>query len=158
MLTDSLEDLWNGLLDLTSKLVIPDWGALVNLLPIFLILGVVGPIATILAIAWVVYFLRKPRTLVRFEEGPVPALIGPGGRPEFPTAEPFCYRDALVYPAGSTLCDTCGDELTVICPKCGVTQSVVIEACGNCGLILRLQPRMRALAPAGPPSGGAASA
>ncbi len=158
MVTDALEELWNGLLDLTSKLVIPDWGALVNLLPIFLVLGVVGPIVTILVLAWFIYFVRRPRQRVRFEEGPVRAEIGPGGRPEFPTAEPFCARDALIYPANERRCEVCGDDLQVICPKCGVTQSVVIGTCGNCGLVLRLEPRARALQPAGPPPGGAAAA
>ncbi len=32
-----LEDLWNGVLDLSSKLVIPDWGSLVALIPIGLL-------------------------------------------------------------------------------------------------------------------------
>ncbi|HEU4673543.1 MAG TPA: cupredoxin domain-containing protein [Candidatus Limnocylindrales bacterium] len=36
-----LQDLWNGILDLTSKLVIPDWGSLVALLPILLLAVVV---------------------------------------------------------------------------------------------------------------------
>lgn len=36
-----LEDVWNGILDLTSKLVIPDWGALVALIPIGLLVLVV---------------------------------------------------------------------------------------------------------------------
>jgi plastocyanin len=31
-----IQDLWNGILDLTSKLVIPDWGSLVALIPIAL--------------------------------------------------------------------------------------------------------------------------
>lgn len=36
-----LQDLWNGILDLTSKLVIPDWGSAVALLPIALLALVV---------------------------------------------------------------------------------------------------------------------
>jgi plastocyanin len=32
-----IQDLWNGILDLASKLVIPDWGALVALLPLLLL-------------------------------------------------------------------------------------------------------------------------
>src|SRR5215218_6381382 len=31
-----LQDLWNGILDLTKLLVIPDWGALIALLPVFM--------------------------------------------------------------------------------------------------------------------------
>jgi len=32
-----IEDVWTGILDLTSKLVIPDWGALVALIPVALL-------------------------------------------------------------------------------------------------------------------------
>ena len=33
---------------------------------------------------------------------------------------PHCRRDALVYPSGTTRCETCHDELAVICPMCGL--------------------------------------
>jgi plastocyanin len=36
-----IQDLWNGILDLTSKLVIPDWGSLISLIPIALLALVV---------------------------------------------------------------------------------------------------------------------
>jgi plastocyanin len=36
-----LQDLWNGILDLTKLLVIPDWGALIALLPVFMGLVVI---------------------------------------------------------------------------------------------------------------------
>ena len=32
-----LEDIWNRLLELTAQFVIPDWGALIALLPIVII-------------------------------------------------------------------------------------------------------------------------
>ena len=31
-----LQQIWNGILDLTKLLVIPDWGALIALLPVFM--------------------------------------------------------------------------------------------------------------------------
>jgi hypothetical protein len=155
---DALQNLWTGLLDLLSKVVIPDWNALVALLPVFLVLGIIGPIATILILAWVVYELGRPRTRVRFAEGPVAAPIGDDGKPVFPTAEPICYRDGLVFPPGSVNCSSCGDDLSVICPKCGVARRVAIDTCGNCGLALRLEPRPRALVTGGPKPGGAAAA
>ena len=31
-----LEDIWNGILELTARFVIPDWGALIALLPVFM--------------------------------------------------------------------------------------------------------------------------
>jgi hypothetical protein len=157
-MVEALEQLWNGLLDLTSTLVIPDWGALVALLPVFLVLGVLGPLLSIVLLVWVIYYARRPRTKVRFAEGPVAAPIGADGKPVFPTAEPYCFRDGLIYPPGIVRCAKCGDELSITCPKCNVARRVSIDACGNCGLALRLEPRPRALMSAGPPPGGAAAA
>lgn len=37
-----LDDLWNGFLELTAQFVIPDWGAFIALLPIFVLLLVVA--------------------------------------------------------------------------------------------------------------------
>ena len=31
-----LDDLWNGILELIAQFVIPDWGALIALLPVFI--------------------------------------------------------------------------------------------------------------------------
>ena len=36
-----LQDIWNGILDLTKLLVIPDWGALIALLPVFMGIAVI---------------------------------------------------------------------------------------------------------------------
>ncbi len=38
------------------------------------------------------YFVRKPRTKVRFVEGPRPALIAADGLPLFPPGEPYDVR------------------------------------------------------------------
>jgi hypothetical protein len=157
-MVDALENLWNGLLELTAKLVIPDWGAVIGLLPLLLLVGVIGPILTILLLAHLIYLARRPRTKVRFVVEPVAAPIGADGKPVFPTAEPFCFRDGLIYPPGAVECSVCGAELSLICPKCGVAREITVEACGNCGLALRLEPRPRALVAAGPPPGGAAAA
>jgi hypothetical protein len=154
-MVEALEQLWTGLLDLMSRIVIPDWGAIIALLPVFLVIGVLGPIMSIVVL---VYSGRPPRPRPRFHEGALPAPIGADGKPVFPTAEPFCFRDGLIYPTGVQECDVCGDELSLICPKCRVAREVSIAACGNCGLALRLEPRPRALVSAGPPSGGAAAA
>ena len=48
-----LEDLWNGILELMTQFVIPDWGALIALLPVFIL------VATIVIL--VVTFLRLLR-------------------------------------------------------------------------------------------------
>jgi hypothetical protein len=155
---DHLNNLWNGLLDFTSKLVIPDWGSLIALLPIFLVLGVIGPIVTILVLFWFIYVVRKPRTRVTYDEGPRPAPLDHLGRPIFPVGEPYCAVDGLVYPSGTTRCDIEGHDLSVICPKCGIGRGAAITTCANCGLVLRIENRARVVAPAGPPPGGAAIA
>ncbi len=156
-LGSQIANLWGQLLDLLSKIVNPDWGALVNLLPVFL----VGPVILgLLALAggWVVYTVRRPRARVRVAEGPRPALLDEAGAALFPDGEPFCPRDALVYPPGAARCDACHEELAVRCPMCGLERPSSIVTCGNCGLVLRVEPRVRLLQPTGPPPGGAAAA
>ena len=37
---EQIQKLWTGILDTLSKLVIPDWGALIALLPVFILVGV----------------------------------------------------------------------------------------------------------------------
>ena len=146
-----LEDLWTGILDLTAQFVIPDWGALVDLLPVFLFFGVIMPILTLIVVVWVVYVLRRPRTSVQFSEGPRAAALNAAGEPIYPVGEPYCPRDRLIHDWGTTRCERCGDELTVRCPKCSVARAANLSTCGNCGLEMRLEPRLRALRPAGPP-------
>jgi hypothetical protein len=157
-ITDQLSRLWNQLLDVTSKLVIPDWGSLIGLLPIFLVLGVLGPLITILVLFWFLYFVRKPRTRVTFDEGPRQAPVDAEGQPLFPAGEPYCLAHALVYPSGTTRCPIDGEPLSVICPKCGLGRAADIDTCGNCGLVLKIVPRARVLRASGPPPGGAAVA
>jgi hypothetical protein len=154
----TLQDLWHQFLQLISGLVIPDWAALVNLLPVFLLFGVIGPVFSLLALVWLIYFLRRPRTRVSTADGPRRAVVDGTGDPVYPRGEPYCTRDRLVYSWGPSSCERCGNELTVLCPKCGVARSASLASCGNCGLEIRLEPRLRALRPAGPPPGGAAVA
>ena len=155
---DALEGFWNSLLDLTSLFVIPDWGALIALLPIFLLIGVLGPILSILVLVHLIYFLRKPRVALAEPAGPVPAQIGADGKPVVPRGEPFCYRDGLIYPANTTRCEVCGDDLSVRCPKCDVVRPASIDTCGNCGLVLKVRPQNQVVRAAQPPPGGAAVA
>jgi hypothetical protein len=159
-IVDQLNSLWNQILELLSKLVIPDWGSLIGLIPIFLLVGVVGPVLSLIVLIWLIYLLRKPRTKLILLEGPRPAALDEGGRPIYPTGYPFCARDRLIYPSGATVCERCHDELMVICPKCGISRQARIDRCGNCGLILKIDKsaQVRAVVPTGPPPGGAAAA
>ena len=154
---DQILKLWSDFLGFISAFIIPDWTALVNLLPILLVVGVLGPILSLMALYWLIYSARAPRRRVRFHDGPRPAPLDDAGIPRFPSGEPYCAVEGYIYPGGATRC-TDGHELSVICPKCGVGRKAAISTCGNCGLVLRIDDRPRALAPAGPPPGGAAAA
>lgn len=155
---NQLNSIWNQLIDLTSRFVVPDWGALINLLPVLLLIGVVGPLLTLIVFAWLVYGVRAPRAKVQFDEGPDRAPVGPDGQLEAPRGLPYCRRDGLVFASGTTRCTECGVDLAVICPMCGLGREATISTCGNCGLVLQVKPRVRVLRPAGPPPGGGAVA
>lgn len=153
-----LDAVWNQLLDIVSALVIPDWGALIALLPVFLFVFVIGPALTIAVLVWFVYVVRKPRPKVTIEEGVRRAGVNEDGSFEFPSGLPYCLRDGLVYASGTTRCADCRNGLTVSCPMCGLGRDASISTCGNCGLVLKVESRTRVMRPAGPPPGGAALA
>ena len=153
-LVDEINQLWTQALGLIAKVVSPDWGSLVGLLPLFLLVGVIGPLVTILALLWMYYFVRRPRTRVRFVEGPRLAAIAGDGLPLFPPGEPYDVRTGLIDPPGTTQNDA-GELLSVICPMCGVGRSADVTTCGNCGLVLKVEAAQVArspLQPAGPPA------
>jgi hypothetical protein len=156
---DVLNQIWTQILEITSIFVMPDWTFVIGLLPIIILLGLVGPFLTGLAIGTVVYLVRKPRVKMAFEEGPRVAELGPGGEPVFPVGLPHCRRDAVVYPSGTLRCERCHDELAVICPMCSLGRSALIDTCSNCGLVLKVVPRAVAVrSTPGPKPGGAAVA
>ena len=107
----------------------PDWGMVIGWMPVLVLLGLVMPFLTFVALGSLIYVARKPRTKVVFEEGPRVAEIGADGQPVFPVGLPHCRRDALVYPSGTTRCERCHDELAVICPMCGLGRSALIDTC-----------------------------
>ncbi|MEX2011858.1 MAG: hypothetical protein WEF51_06465 [Chloroflexota bacterium] len=155
---DTIQRIWQSFLDFISMFVIPDWGALIQLLPVFLVLGVIGPILSLGLLIWLIYFVRKPRVPLASDPERVAAPIGADGKPVIPRGEPFCYRDGLIYPANARRCEVCGDELSVRCPKCDVGRPASISTCGNCGLVLKVRPQTQVVRPAQPPPGGAAVA
>ncbi len=154
---DALQQAWHGLIGALSGIVTPDWGALIGLLPVFILIGVVGPIVSLLMLGWVIYVLRAPRARMSFIEGPVQVSLVDGVA-SYPAGEPYCPNDELVFPSGATRCEVCRRALLVRCPKCSSGRAASISTCGNCGLVLRIENRGRALRPAGPPPGGAAAA
>ena len=155
---EQIEKFWTDFLAFLSTIIIPDWGSLIALLPLFLLIGVVGPILTIMFMAWLGYGVTKPRTKVTFEEGARTAPLNYLGEPIFPAGEPYCTNDGLIYPLGATRCEQDKAPLSLRCPKCELVRESSIEACGNCGLILKMDPRALIVATDRPPPGGAALA
>jgi hypothetical protein len=157
-IADTLARFWQAVLDLTSQFVIPDWAALVGLLPVFLVLLVLGPLLTLLAGVWLVYLVRRPTAAVEIDDGPWPMAAGPGGEIEPPLAEPYCANDRLVLRAGTDVCPLDGMPLLFVCPKCRLARPASLARCGNCGLVAIPGRRSRPLVPAARPPGGAAAA
>lgn len=156
---DSLDGLWNTILDVTEMFVIPNWSDVIGLLPLLIFLGVVGPVITFTILGILVYQIAKPRAHVAIEEGAQVARIGADGQPIFPPGLPFCRRHALIYASGTLRCERDGEELSVICPMCGLGRPAAIETCTNCGLVLHVKPRPVPVGrKAGPKPGGAAVA
>ena len=157
-MVEQLESIWNQILSILAVFITPNWGDAIGWLPLLLLVGVVGPLLTLLIFFWLWYVVRKPRVTVRYADARRPADRDASGNPIYPSGEPYCPVDAIIYEPGVTRCDVCGRDLHVICPKCGVDRGADIDTCGNCGLTFTLKPRARALRTAGPPPGGAAAA
>ena len=155
---DEISKLWSGFLGFLSTIIIPDWAGLIALLPIFVLIGVVGPLLSLMVLGWMGYEILKPRTKVRYDEGAKVAPLDHLGQPIFPSGEPYCTTDGLIFPGGTVRCERDGAPLLVRCPKCDVTRAAAIDTCGNCGLILKIAPRAMIVATDGPPPGGAAAA
>jgi hypothetical protein len=153
---DQLNEMWSSLVEASSAFVIPDWGELIGLLPIFLIIGVVGPLLTIIILFWIRYWIVKPRASAGFADPRRAAAIGADGQPVFPVGEPYSLSERMIYEPGATR-SVSGDELLVACPKCGLVRSAAIDTCGNCGLSFTITPPTRTIRPAAPPPGGRAA-
>jgi len=155
---DQISKLWSDFLAFLSKLVIPDWAGLINLLPVFVVIGLVWPLLTLGVLAWLGYGVTRPRTSVTYEEGARPAPRDHLDRPIIPAGEPYCPRDGLIYPFGAQRCEADKTRLLLRCPKCDVVREASVATCGNCGLTLAAKPRALIVAHDAPPPGGAAVA
>jgi hypothetical protein len=148
--------MWSSFIEATSAFVIPDWGQLIGLLPVLLIIGVVGPLLTIIILFWLRYWILKPRVSAGYADTRRLAAIGDDGQPIFPAGEPYSLRERMIYESGATRSDS-GEELLVACPKCGLVRSAAVDTCGNCGLSFTITPPTRTIRPAAPPPGGRAA-
>ena len=153
---EQLNEMWSSFIEATSAFVIPDWGQLIGLLPVLLIIGVVGPLLTIIILFWLRYWIVKPRVSAGYADTRRLAAIGDDGQPIFPAGEPYSLRERMIYESGATRSES-GEELLVACPKCGLVRSAAIDTCGNCGLSFTITPPTRTIRPAAPPPGGRAA-
>lgn len=155
-------DPWTAFLEWLQSIIIPDWNGLIQLLPILLIVGLIGPILSLLAAYWIYVRLRTRRGHVRTAEPePVAARMDDQGNPVFPPNTPYCPTHALLYPQTAKRCEIDGTELLVRCPVDDNVRVAGQELCRVCGtryqlgasaapVVVRRQGR--------PPEGGAAVA
>jgi hypothetical protein len=153
---EQLQQIWNSLVEFSATFVTPDWGQLVGLLPLLLLIGVVGPLLTLVVLFWFRYLVVRPGLKVSYADPRRPAPLDTAGNPVFPAGEPYSPSEAVVYEPGTTR-SPAGEELVVACPKCSLVRPAAEDTCGNCGLSFTLKPTTRSLRPAAPPPGGRAA-
>jgi hypothetical protein len=155
-------DPWSAVLDQLTKLLVPDWSGLIGLMPFLLIFGVLAPILTLLALAWVWHWLTSRRARVSVAEpGPQPAELDAGGEPVFPPNVPYCGEHRLVFAPSAVRCPVDGADLSVRCPVDDTVRDASLQTCTACGTRFVLgAANTSALVrrTAGPPPGGAAIA
>ena len=157
---DAIGQLFQGVIDFLTPILIPDWRALIDLLPVFLLIGVVGPICSACSCSAgsctsSASRARASRTSTRSRG----RRRSSTAQPVYPPGEPYCAFDRLVFPPGATRCAECGRDLAVDLPEVRHRPARRwIDTCGTCGLVLRIDRTVPALRPAGPPPGGAAAA
>jgi hypothetical protein len=155
-------DPWTAFLDWLETILIPDWNGLIQLLPILLIVGLVGPVLTLLALYWLYVAFTSRHGKVRTDElEPSPAERAADGTPIYPPNTPYCATHALLYPATYRECEIDGEELMVRCPVDDSVRVASQQLCRTCGTRYQLGA---SLAPivirrhGRPPAGGAATA
>lgn len=155
-------DFGSALLDLLEALLIPNWGDLIAFVPLLLILGVVGPVLTLLVVYALYIRFTTPRGRVRTgEPEPMPAPRTADGTPSYPPNVPYCQNHELIYPANAHECEIDAEELLVRCPVDATTRVASQNLCRTCGTRYELGA---SLAPVmvrrngRPPEGGAAVA
>jgi hypothetical protein len=158
----AVEGAWDSILQLLSKIIIPDWNDVIGWLPLLVLLGLVGPILSLLMLAWLYHFITRPRFHVRVDDPePVQAERGPDGYFTVPPNVPYCPREGLIYPARARRCSSCRQELVVRCPVDSTVRIAGEETCRSCGTKYVLGAGRASLVvrrTSEPPEGGAAVA
>ena len=155
-------DPWTSFLDWLTTVLVPSWGELIDLLPYVLIVGVIGPLLSIVALLWVWYLLHRTRGHVRRQEVQAGAASRDAdGVALFAPNVPYCEAHALIYPPRATQCEIDRADLEVICPVDGTVRAAGIQVCPGCGTRFVLGATSSPLVvvtQGGPPEGGAAVA
>ncbi|HET7676943.1 MAG TPA: hypothetical protein VFK38_03755 [Candidatus Limnocylindrales bacterium] len=158
----NLDDPGGSLLLAIDFLIPDDWGFLIDLIPLLLIIGLIGPVLSLLALYWLYVRATTRSGRPRWSEAePRPVERDAEGAPIVPVNEPYCPRDWVVYPPGATVCEVDRGELLVRCPVDGTSRTAGQQLCRACGTRYVLGASNRALAVrrrSGPPEGGAAAA
>ncbi|MDQ3493848.1 MAG: hypothetical protein M3452_11415 [Chloroflexota bacterium] len=152
----------DGFLDFLQSIMVPDWNALISMLPLFLILGVVGPILSIMMLMQLWYLIHRRRGRVRrVEEEPTLAPLDAAGAAIYPPNVPFCEQHGVIYPTSARSCEIDRAELSVRCPVDQTTRAASQELCRVCGTRYVLgasQTGLTVRRQGSPPEGGAAVA
>jgi len=155
-------DPWTASLNWLTTVIVPNWTQLVGMLPFFLLIGVVGPLLSLMMLLWVWYFLKRRRAHVSLSEpDAVAAVRDANGLPLFPPNAPYCLEHAVVYPPSRTACEVDGANLVVRCPVDGTVRPATQQTCSACGTRFVLgagSPAALVRRPGRPPEGGAAAA
>ena len=155
-------DPWTAFLTWLTTVIVPNWTELVSMLPFFLVLGVVGPILSLIMLAWVWHFFKRRRAHIHLAiPEAFPAPRDARGEPRFPPNVPFCLEHALIYPASRVTCEIDGANLSVRCPVDGTARASSLQICSACGTryVLGASKAPALIERRGrPPEGGAAVA
>ena len=155
-------DPWTAFLQWLQTIIIPDWNGLIQLLPLLLIVGVVGPGLSLIALYWVFVQVTNRRGKVSVAD-PEPVVVAQlaDGSYDYPANAPCCPTHHLVYPATARECPINSEELVVRCPIDSSVRVASQQLCRTCGTRYQLGA---AISPVvvrrrgAPPAGGAAVA
>jgi plastocyanin len=108
------EDFWNGILELTSKFVIPDWSSVIAMLPVLIL---VPTVVVLVATFWKLLRAPKPRRgKHRIEPLPPPGvhMPGPSWSPIFAAIGAFLLFLGLVFGGAILVIGAIGFALTLL--------------------------------------------
>ena len=92
-----LDDLWNGFLELTAQFVIPDWGAVVGLLPILVLFLIVAVLLRVFLGLWRAQPARRGKARIQPLTPPDIHMPGPSFAPIIASIGAFMLFLGLVF-------------------------------------------------------------